>query len=100
MTEWKGPWRCLECGWVSMKRYHPCVFEKQKKCLTAEWVPHDRRAPDPEKQELVEALGDAKRRFKECAGIARFGGVMPGGDLFAAYADECDAALQNYRGKP
>ena len=63
MTDWKGPWRCEECGkigswtWAEMVRDlgHHYASDIVPECR-GKLVPHDRRAPDPEKQELAEAL--------------------------------------------
>ena len=56
MKEWKGPWKCEVCGWVSIRRVHPVFCAGYKKCIMAGWEPYERRAPDPEKQELAEAM--------------------------------------------
>ena len=45
MNEWKGLWRCEKC--------------------VGKLVPHDRRAPDPEKQELGAILRRIKRDILE-----------------------------------
>ena len=63
MTDWKGPWRCEECGkigswtWAEMVRDlgHHYASDIVPECR-GKVVPHDRRVPDPEKQALVAAL--------------------------------------------
>ena len=59
---WKGPWRCKECGWYSFVKRVPHGWNdgppSQLVChlCSGELVPWERRAPDPEKAELVAAL--------------------------------------------
>ena len=60
-AEWKRPWKCEKCGRILDKaigiHYHQSIdgLFLDELC-EGKLVPHYRRAPDPEKQELVEAL--------------------------------------------
>jgi len=72
MNEWKGPWKCDRCGMIVAIRMtihyiaieHDGMFHAGPQCF-GKLVPYDRRAPDPEKQEAVEALERVVRWYND-----------------------------------
>ena len=82
-AEWKGPWQCEKCGkigswtWAEMVRDlgHHYASDIVPECR-GKLVPHDRRASDPEKQELVEALREAAQSLEYIAGEAGHGELL------------------------
>ena len=68
MTEWKGPWKCPSCGetWDSDPVIHLC--RKGNKWGAR---PHDRRSPDPEKQELWNAIDNYGEHRRGCHKVYR-----------------------------
>ena len=76
MNEWKGPWRCKECGAVrtllaSWQKPQDCHFTSQGRECAGKMLPHDRRASDPEKQELWNAIDNYGEHRRGCHKVYR-----------------------------
>jgi len=117
MSEWHGPRKCEECGaatcdkaWVGEFEYENGICRHFTKrgdrngviplLCSGKMHPYDRRAPDPEKQELV---GDMRQGLMSIRAKARFELDHPTGlhqTCLSLIAKEADALLRRREEKP